>query len=174
MITRMRSIHLTKIYNLGSMFNLISIQLRGVHVFLSSGLNHEVEVRGLRSGAVSALSLIEANPGISQNEVGRTIGTDRSTMVELMDLLRNRGWITSERCSDDRRRYALFATEKGRTALQEIVATVQNREMEMLEGFPPEDLDRFLMLLSRMRAVCLQTIEAEELFGEDEEIVRTV
>jgi DNA-binding MarR family transcriptional regulator len=170
----MRSIQLTKIYDLGTMLDLISIQLRGVHVFLSSNLNREVEARGLRSGAVSALSLIEANPGISQNEVGRSIGIDRSTMVELMDLLHQRGWVTRKKSSDDRRRYALYVTDNGRASLREIVATVRNQELEMLEGFPPEDLERFHELLGRMRDVCIQTVENNELSGEREELTRTV
>ena len=95
-------------------------------------------------------------------------------MVELMDFLRKRGWVTRKRSSEDRRRYSLFVTEKGRTALQEIVAAVQTRELAMLDGFPPEDLERLLSLLGQMRDVCIQTIEIEKLSGESEDLVRIV
>jgi DNA-binding MarR family transcriptional regulator len=160
---RMRSIHLSSIRDIGWMGNLLSVKLRSVQVFLSRGLSDLVNEEEIKPGYISSLSLIGANPGISQLEVGEATGIDRTTMVEILDELESRGWVVRKKSETDRRRYLLFSTSKGDGELKRIVLALQRTENEMLSQFPAEDLEQFLQLLERMRQVTIDAIETAEL-----------
>ncbi|MET0180866.1 MAG: MarR family winged helix-turn-helix transcriptional regulator [Novosphingobium sp.] len=156
------------------MGELMSVHLRSVQVFLSRALSEKSEALGLKSGSISALSLISANPGISQNEVGLTIGTDRSTMVNLIDTLEERSWVVREKSNTDRRRYFLHITNKGQDALNEIISSAKQMEDSMLEALPFEDMKMLRELLKKARAACLEVIEQSERSGKTDELYRRV
>lgn len=159
----MRTIRFTSIRELGEMGELVSVKLRRVQVHLARGLSEVIAKNELTPGSVSSLSLIAANPGISQLEVGQAIGVDRTTMVDILQDLENRGWVLRQKSDEDRRRYRLFATGAGQGALERIIQAVKRSEEEMLKGFPAEDLERLLSLVEEMRRVTVEAMEAAEL-----------
>jgi DNA-binding MarR family transcriptional regulator len=62
------------------------------------------------------LALLSEDSGISQQEACDRTGLDRGDMVRLIDDLEARGHVKRSRDPDDRRRYQLSLTSRGRTA----------------------------------------------------------
>ncbi|ODU62603.1 MAG: hypothetical protein ABS99_00010 [Acetobacteraceae bacterium SCN 69-10] len=61
----------------------------------------------------AVLELINANPGVSQIDLATTLGTDRATMMAIVDRLDGRQLLTRRRSASDGRRQALHLTAAG-------------------------------------------------------------
>jgi DNA-binding MarR family transcriptional regulator len=112
--------------------------------------------KGLRSGLFSSLGIIEANPGISQSELSREVGLDKSVTVTIVDELEKFGWAVRERSKEDRRRHELFITEEGKAHLDELFTIVGKTEDAVLHQLSPAELHLLSELLDRMYAACMR------------------
>ena len=63
---------------------------------------------GLTPGSFGVLTLIRANPGITQVALAAAFGVDKSTMSPVIVRLEKRGLIRREVLTSDRRRQALY------------------------------------------------------------------
>jgi DNA-binding MarR family transcriptional regulator len=68
----------------------------------------------LRRGSFGLLCLISKNPGITQIELCRAAGLDKSSVTILLRGLEDAGLILRRRVEEDRRSYASELTDKGR------------------------------------------------------------
>jgi DNA-binding MarR family transcriptional regulator len=66
----------------------------------------------------AVLSVVAKKEGISQTDVMRATGIDRSTMSNLVTRLAKRGWLQRRRTKNDARAYAVRLTAAGRMALK--------------------------------------------------------
>ena len=140
----------------GRLDELITVQLRRVDLFLSQAFDIATDREKFPNGVITSLALVVANPGISQNDVSRSTGIDKSGLVAVIDYLEDAGWIVRERSRVDRRRNALRATAAGEARLENLVDTVRGYEEEMLAGVSQKDLAAVRTLLDRMFVSCLQ------------------
>jgi DNA-binding MarR family transcriptional regulator len=67
-------------------------------------------------GSFGVLTLIRANPGITQGSLAAAFGIDKSTMSPVIFRLESRGFIRREVQASDRRRHALFFVEAAEPA----------------------------------------------------------
>ena len=104
---------------------------------------------GLRAGAFSALALIGANPGCSQNELSRELGIDKSAVVALLDEFERRGLMNRTRGAADRRRHALFLTEEGQRLLREMHVEVQKPGRPIREALSAAEMEQLISLVDR-------------------------
>lgn len=84
---------------------------------------------GLSVQMCGVLNLLAQGP-ISQHALGDQLGIDRTTMVELIDVLEQQGVVVRRRNPADRRSYALSLTPRGRT--------VQKRASRAFDGAADE------------------------------------
>jgi len=104
---------------------------------------------GLRSGAVSVMALIEANPGCSQSEIAREVAMDDSAMVAIIDELERRGLAVRSRSTQDRRRNSLSLTPEGQRLLIEMVRCAMSVEKPIHDALSAEELETLINLLRR-------------------------
>ncbi|WP_282026668.1 MarR family winged helix-turn-helix transcriptional regulator [Limimaricola cinnabarinus] len=74
----------------------------------------------LKPGYFSMLVIIRNNSGITQRELGESIGRDKSSVAKALRNLEDRGLIYRERVENDRRNYASYLTDKGRDTYDRI------------------------------------------------------
>lgn len=103
----------------------------------------------LRSGALSTMMLIKANPGCSQSELAREVAMDDSAMVAIIDELEGRGLAVRSRSKADRRRNSLALTPAGETVMHEMIACAMEVERPIREELSEEELATFIALLRR-------------------------
>jgi DNA-binding MarR family transcriptional regulator len=109
-------------------------------------------VAGTRPGRFAMLTVIDANPGISQTALGRAAGRDKSTLTPVLNDLVRRGWIRRQRNRDDRRTYLLTLTPLGRKRLRQLNVCARRHERNLDRIIGPEDRSRFLAILRRIAA----------------------
>ena len=69
------------------------------------------------------LAAISEQPGLTQSDLGRVTGVDRSTLADAMAKMETRGWVVRTPSTSDGRAYSLLLGQSGGTLLS---ATVQH------------------------------------------------
>lgn len=80
----------------------------------------------------SVLSVINANEGLSQAELGNTLAIERARLVRLLNRLQKRRLIERLPSSADGRRHALRLTPTGQTTLKQAMALADQHEAGLL------------------------------------------
>jgi len=86
--------------------------------------------------ALGELSEVEA---LSQNELGRLLGLEKSTVSRLAAGLEHRGWIDREREPSNRRVYRLQLTPEGRAVAERLGAELQSHHTQLLGALTPDE-----------------------------------
>ena len=116
---------------------------------LSSRIVVAFEPYGLRSGTFSTMALISANPGCSQSDIAKHIGTDKSIVVAIVDDLEQRGLAERRRSTQDRRRNALTLTPDGEALMQELHKIGQMVEKPIRAKLNRQEMAQLISLTQR-------------------------
>lgn len=123
-------------------------------------LRNELSVRitaaqepfGLHSGALSAMVLIDANPGCSQSDLARELALDKSILVAIVDDLEAKGLACRTRSAADRRRNSLALTDAGKRTMAAMFAVAKAVEDPIEEALSVEERALLVALLKRAYA----------------------
>lgn len=133
----------------GLFANFLGPRVRVLWNLLSARMATALAPFGLRSGAFSTLTLIATNPGISQNELARGLGIDKSAVVAIIDDLEQRGLARRLRSPADRRRHALSLTAQGEAMMERMRGPVAEVGLPIRAALSMEEMDQLLLLLDR-------------------------
>jgi DNA-binding MarR family transcriptional regulator len=103
----------------------------------------------LRSGALSTMVLIDANPGCSQSEIARELAIDDSAMVAIIDELEKRGIAVRSRSATDRRRNTLSLTPDGKAFMLSMLEQGLGVEKPIREALSSDEMVTLIHLLRR-------------------------
>lgn len=138
------------VVSLGRLGNFVGFRLRRVQNQLSRNFTAVTTELGLRQGLFSSLAIVAANPGISQSELSREVGLDKSVTVTMVDEMEKFGWAERRRSPQDRRRHALYVTPAGSDKLDQLFALMEQTEAEVLHALTPAEMALLSELLDRM------------------------
>lgn len=92
----------------------------------------------VRPAQYSVLLIVEANPGRSQADIGRTLGIERARLARLLHELERRKWIERRAAADDARSHSLFLSGAGEHALERIKELAAQHEAGLAESLTSE------------------------------------
>jgi DNA-binding MarR family transcriptional regulator len=98
------------------------------------------------------LATLEAVGPCSQQQLGDSLHVNRTAMVKLIDSLEARGYVERRRNPQDRRSYALYPTDAGRTALLGLGPRLDSAEDALAAGLSGEERARLKALLRELVA----------------------
>lgn len=111
----------------------------------------EKQAGGLTATQFSMLfRLVRTTGPISQNALGRMVAMDAATAKGVVSRLKAQGLVTTEQDTEDKRRYLLSSTEKGRALIARALPTVIAISQETLEPLTPRERATFLRLLHKL------------------------
>jgi DNA-binding MarR family transcriptional regulator len=116
---------------------------RASHTRIAAAL----ESIGLTPASFGLLNVLGAREGAMQQELGKAMGIDPSTMVALIDELESAGLARRRPHPTDRRARAVAITPKGRGALERGRALAGQVEDEVLRGLTAAERRELLRLL---------------------------
>lgn len=85
------------------------------------------------------LHLLRDEGAMSQQQLGRRLRVDRTSMVKLVDALEERKFARRSNHPEDRRAYLVEITPAGRKALEKISEIAERMEQELLAPFSEEE-----------------------------------
>lgn len=127
---------------------LLGYQLRRASAAFLADLAHTLDDLALRPTEASVLLLIERNPGITQSDLGRTLGIKRANMAPLAAMLSARALV--DRTRPDRRSQGLQLTDAGEALAAEIAARIATHEARFLPDLSIPERSALVALLGRV------------------------
>jgi DNA-binding MarR family transcriptional regulator len=95
----------------------------------------------------AVLAAVAAREGLTQADLVRSTGIDRSTLAELVARMLGKGLIARERSNEDGRANTVSLTDKGRTALMEAQPRAQAADEAIMKLVPSGKRSGFLSAL---------------------------
>jgi DNA-binding MarR family transcriptional regulator len=95
----------------------------------------------------AVLTLIQANPGLTQSAICSALGIQKTNFVALLDKLEDRGITERRRSGGDRRSSALHLTPEGEKFVGSLVAAHQAMEAALARRLGPRRTHDLLALL---------------------------
>jgi len=90
------------------------------------------------------------NNGISQNELAERNFKNAPTVSRIIDLLCKKGLTERQRFENDRRRYKIFMTEKGKATYEEALPHVLALRQRGWKGLTEEDYDDLIRIVNQI------------------------
>jgi DNA-binding MarR family transcriptional regulator len=134
----------------GVLPELIGYHLRRAQVHLFADFARTMADAQMTPGQFGVISLIGANPGLTQSALARAVGIERSTMVAVIDALQGRGLVERRPSPVDRRSYALVLTTEGAALLDRLIPLVRTHERNVARRLSAADKDRLIELLTKL------------------------
>jgi DNA-binding MarR family transcriptional regulator len=130
--------------------DLLGYHLRRAQVAMFQDFAATLNGAEITPGQFGVLALIEANEGLSQTQLARILGIDRSTLVGVLDKLEARGLIERGARPDDRRSHALALSRAGKTRFRLLAKKVRQHEARMAKKLSPSERSALIALLQRI------------------------
>lgn len=111
---------------------------------------HCERVSGLTAAQLLILKSIQANPGLSINDLAAVTLTHQASVSEVVGRLENRGLLIRARSQEDARRRELQLTPGGLDAVKQPVETVQETLIKAMDRLPPDVLENLANGLERL------------------------
>ncbi len=136
--------------DMGMLGELLGVHVRLANIAIYRDFSVSLADLDLTQMQTAVLVLIDANHGISQVHIAAALGTDRATMMSLVDRLESRELLRRERSSSDRRRQHLYLTPAGTQILAVATDRVREHEARLTAAFTPEELAQVVQGLRRI------------------------
>ena len=98
----------------------------------------------------TALTIVGANPGLSQSTLGAALGTARSGAMMLADWLEARGLAERRRLNGDERAWGLHLTPRGKSLLAQLKRRVLAQDAAFAGRLAPRELAELKKLLGKL------------------------
>jgi DNA-binding MarR family transcriptional regulator len=126
-------------------FLLVQLGMHGAREF-----GERLKPLGLEQRQAGMLVRLAANEGRSQQAIAALMGINATRMVFLVDELEKLGLVERRRNPEDRRSHALYLTEPGRSALDQVRAVTAEHEQRMSAGLTAAERAELITLLRRL------------------------
>lgn len=114
--------------------------------------NREMENRGLTHAQWRALVLLSENENCRQVDLAELLEVKPITLARQVDLLEEANLVCRKKDYEDRRAYRLELTPKAKSIMQELWATADAIEDQILEILSADEQNALLKSLERIKA----------------------
>jgi DNA-binding MarR family transcriptional regulator len=98
----------------------------------------------------AVLAAVAADEGLTQSQLVRSTGIDRSTLAELVARMISKGLLARERSTADARAKAVRLTDRGREAMEEAAPRAAEADAALMKLLPSGKRSPFLSALGRI------------------------
>lgn len=98
----------------------------------------------------TVLAAVAENPGLSQSDLVRATGVDRSTMGEMMLRMERNGWVTRTPSTSDARAHSVRLSSAGATLLAAAMHHARAADAAILDALPRTKRRTFLNILTKL------------------------
>jgi DNA-binding MarR family transcriptional regulator len=110
----------------------------------------------------AVLAAVAAQEGLTQTDLVRSTGIDRSTLADLVARMIGKGFLARQRSTADARANTVRLTDPGRNALEAAKPRVAAADARIMKLLPTRKRDAFLGVLREMGRVAETMGDAEE------------
>ncbi|HEX3014224.1 MAG TPA: MarR family transcriptional regulator [Methanobacterium sp.] len=122
---------------------LISIIYRSQYVIVNKDANE----LNITCRQISCLRLVSAYPKITQEEIANTFQVDKGTVARTIRKLEDEEFLYRVQDPENRRKYQIFLTEKGKNIIPKIKVIEDNWEEMVCKGLNKDEISKLMELL---------------------------
>lgn len=104
------------------------------------------------------MMMLKENPGITQTQMAEKIFKDKTTITRGVDGLVDKGYVTKERDSTDRRAFNVTLTAEGQRVIEEVDAIVGPIIAKQKAMYSKEELAIFFRILTDLRDFDIESL----------------
>ena len=134
--------------DLGALTSHLGYLIRRAQIWIFQDFIRTLAAVDIRPAQYSVLTVIDANPGLTQMSLAHALGIERARLVHLLDALEARGLVERRPSASDRRSHALHLTADGRGALVRIKALALEHEDKLARRVGRKNRKELLRLLA--------------------------
>lgn len=132
--------------------SLIGYNLKRAYVIVEADFKRSMKQFDLSPRVFAALSFVVTSPGLTQSDLARRLGIERSGLVAIIDELEAREFMKREPVPGDRRVQALRPLPAGLEIYNAAMVRAQSHEDILLGGLDAAEKQTLLTLLGKIRA----------------------
>lgn len=136
--------------SIGLLDKLLGYHLRRAQSAVFQDFAIRLGHRQITPGQLGLLVLISNNPGVSQTDLARAVGIERSTLGEFINRFESSGFVERRVSTRDRRCHAIHLSTAGRRLLDEILPEVAEHERRLASSLSAQERDTLIGLLKRV------------------------
>jgi DNA-binding MarR family transcriptional regulator len=114
---------------------------------LRGATGEQAEKHGIQLRDYIVLSALAMSSDLTQIELGKLLGLDKTTLMSQLDRLERMGLVVRRTDPQDRRRRIPAITEDGQAVREKVAAACVEVEAAMLDGFDPDHIRTFRRML---------------------------
>jgi len=129
---------------------VLGLHLHVAHMALMYSFEQQLGLHEVTPNWVGILALVEHHPGISQIALAKLIRLDRASVGERVARCISKGLIRRVDAPDDRRKYELYLTARGRRILQRLRERIPAHEQQFTATLTDEERLTLQRLLDKL------------------------
>jgi len=129
----------------------VGYNLKRAYIIVQEDFREAMREEGLSARVFTALSLTIKFPNITQSELARMMGIERSGLVAIVDELEAKNYLRRAPVPGDRRVQALVPTDTGRKSYTKAIELVRAHEAQLFADMTAAEKDQLLELLRKIR-----------------------
>ncbi|GAA4280786.1 MarR family winged helix-turn-helix transcriptional regulator [Gaetbulibacter aestuarii] len=98
------------------------------------------------------LQYLDSYPKLSQKEIAEMVFKDSASITRMIDLMVNKNFLKRTINKDDRRRFKIELTTKGKTILSKLEPVIKTNREAAFSGIPEEELEQLNKTLNKILA----------------------
>lgn len=130
--------------------NNLGLLIKRVHTLLHRVIDHKAIPLGLTAMQWRPLLLIVHKEIDTPAELARFMHVDTGAMTRTLDRLEAKGFLTRQRCLEDRRVVKITLTPAGKDVIEDILPVIADTLNLHLEGFSRDEIQMLFGLLHRL------------------------
>ena len=134
--------------DLGGLTDHLGYFIRRAQLWIFQDFIAALASMDIRPAQYSVMTVIGANPGLSQMSLAHALNIERARVVHLIDALEARRFVTRQVARHDRRSHALHLTAEGHRALARIKELAAQHEKRLAEKVGAANHKMLLRLFS--------------------------
>jgi len=134
-----------------SLQDVVGYRLKRAYMVVNEDYKKDPALNRLTNRQFTVMSLIAEQQEVSQSDIARRLGIERSGMVKLIDQLEAKGYLQRLPNPSDRRVYQLELTTEGRFCWTEHLQAVQAHEDRLLANLHIDEREFLISLLQRIQ-----------------------
>jgi DNA-binding MarR family transcriptional regulator len=134
----------------GVLDELVGYALRRAQIAIYEDFESALGPLEMTPQRFSAMVVIAGNDGVTQGTLGRVLGIARSGVVQVVNGLQTRGWVTREAHGSDARSWRLILTSDGKAQLRAARRRVRAHDARIGQRLDATERETLIGLLGRL------------------------
>jgi len=134
----------------GILENLAGFHLRLAQLKVFKDFEESMGDLNISPVGFAVMEVLNQNPGLTQSKLATAIFLDRSSVVPLLDKMENRGLLSRQASTTDRRNNHLFLSEDGLALLTRAMERLESHEARMAKLLNPDEYRQLIALLTKL------------------------